>query len=171
MTTRSTPLVVMIIGVAVLASTLGAKPIPLLMWNASESVPRGLYRVRLIESLAVGDLVVVVLPEPLTMYMAKRRYLPVAVPLIKHVLALPGQSVCRNEGLITIDGMTMGIALTRDRHDHALPVWQGCRLIAQDEVFLMNPGEPASFDGRYFGPVPRTTIMGRAESMLTLRKE
>jgi len=27
----------------------------------------------------------------------------------------------------------------------------------------MNPGEPASFDGRYFGPVPRTTIVGRAE--------
>ena len=90
MTTRSTPLVVMIIGVAVLASTLGAKPMPRLMWNASESVPLGLYRVRLIESLAVGDLVVVVPPEPLTMYMAKRRYLPVAVPLIKHVLALPG---------------------------------------------------------------------------------
>ena len=79
--------------------------------------------------------------------------------------------MCRNEGLITIDGMTMGIALTRDRHDRALPIWQGCRLIAQDEVFLMNPGEPASFDGRYFGPVPRTTIVGRAESMLTLRKE
>ena len=167
MTSRSTILVVMIIGVAALASIMGAKPTPRLMWNASESVPRGLYRVRSIESLAVGDLVVVMPPEPLATFLSDRGYLPVAVPLIKHVLALPGHSVCRSEGLITVDGIVMGTALTHDRRDRALPDWQGCRLIAQDELFLMNPDEPGSFDGRYFGPIPRTAIMGRAEPIFT----
>ena len=167
MISRSATLAVMIIGVAVLASTMGAKPMPRLMWNASESVPRGLYRVRSIESLAVGDLVVVMPPEPLATFLSDRGYLPVTVLLIKHVLALPGQSVCRTEGLIKVDGTVMGTALTHDRRDRALPDWQGCRLIAQDELFLMNPDEPGSFDGRYFGPIPRTTIMGRADPIFT----
>ncbi|WP_352823151.1 S26 family signal peptidase [Mesorhizobium sp. M0898] len=41
----------------------------------------------------------------------------------------------------------------------ALPVWQACGAAASDEVFLMNRGH---FDGRYFGPLPRTSIIGGA---------
>jgi len=44
---------------------------------------------------------------------------------------------------------------------------QGCRAIAQDEVFLMNWDEPASFDGRYFGPIPLGAIVGRAKALWT----
>jgi type IV secretory pathway protease TraF len=36
-------------------------------------------------------------------------------------------------------------------------------VIADDEVFLMNPDEPASLDGRYFGPIPSAAIVGQAE--------
>jgi type IV secretory pathway protease TraF len=43
-----------------------------------------------------------------------------------------------------------------------LPVWQGCHTVQSDEVFLMNVGVPDSFDGRYFGPVPDSTIIGGA---------
>jgi hypothetical protein len=32
--------------------------------------------------------------------------------------------------------------------------WTGCWVIADDEVFLMSPDEPASLDDRYFGPIP-----------------
>jgi hypothetical protein len=35
-----------------------------------------------------------------------------------------------------------------------LLTWTGRRVIADDEVFLMNPDEPASLDDRYFGPIP-----------------
>lgn len=40
-------------------------------------------------------------------------------------------------------------------------------MIGQDEVFLMNRDEPASLDGRYFGPIPASAIVGRAQPLWT----
>jgi type IV secretory pathway protease TraF len=43
-----------------------------------------------------------------------------------------------------------------------LPEWQGCLIVGKDEVFVMNPNAPASLDGRYFGALPVSSIMGTA---------
>jgi type IV secretory pathway protease TraF len=75
--------------------------------------------------------------------------------------------VCRAGTAITIDGRDVGAAQERDHGGRPLPVWQGCRVIGEDEVFLMNPDEPASLDGRYFGPIPVSSIAGRAEPLWT----
>ena len=56
-----------------------------------------------------------------------RRYLPKGVPMLKHILALPGQTVCRTDRTITVDGIAMGEALERDSLGRPLPDWQGCR--------------------------------------------
>ena len=95
MTGRSATLVVMVIGIVLLTFTMGAKPMPRFVWNASESVPLGLYNVAPADNLAVTDFVVAMPPEPLATFLANRGYLPLGVPLIKRILALPGQSVCR----------------------------------------------------------------------------
>jgi conjugative transfer signal peptidase TraF len=134
-------------------------------------VPIGLYRVKPIDEVTVTNLVVAVPPEPLAAFLAKRGYLPIGIPLIKRILALPGQSVCRSGFTISVDGIEMGTALPRDRRGRVLPVWQSCRAIAQDEVFLMNWDEPASFDGRYFGPIPLSAIIGRAEPLWTFEDQ
>lgn len=167
MTGRSTTLVVMVIGVVVLTLTMGDKPTPRFVWNASESVPIGFYSVEPVDRLAVTNLVVVAPPQHLATFLAERGYLPLGVPLIKRILALAGQSVCRNKHTISIDNIEIGVALTHDRRGRALPVWHGCRAIAQGEVFLMNWHEPASFDGRYFGPIPSSAIIGRAKPLWT----
>jgi conjugative transfer signal peptidase TraF len=117
--------------------------------------------------LDVTELVVVRLPHALAQFLAERRYLPEGVPMLKRVLALPGQTVCRSERTITVDGIAMGEALERDSHGRPLPVWQGCRRIADGQVFLMNWQSEDSLDGRYFGPLPRTTIVGRADPLWT----
>jgi conjugative transfer signal peptidase TraF len=171
MTGRSATLVVMVIGIVLLTFTMGAKPTPRFVWNASESVPLGLYNVAPADNLAVTNLVVAMPPEPLATFLANRGYLPLGVPLIKRILALPGQSVCRSELTIGVDGIEMGAALTHDRRGRALPVWQGCRVIAQGEVFLMNWDEPASLDGRYFGPIPLHAIVGRAKAVWTFEEQ
>jgi len=142
-------------------------PLPRLIWNASASVPIGLYRVRPAGDLHVTELVVVRPPPPLANFLAERGYLPKSVPLLKHILALPGQTVCRTGRTITIDAAAMGEALERDRRGRLLPVWQGCRVIAQGEVFLMNRQSEDSLDGRYFGPLPATTIVGEAAPLWT----
>jgi type IV secretory pathway protease TraF len=70
-----------------------------------------------------------------------------------------------------VDGLAIGDALGRDHLRRLLPVWQGCRLISVGEVFLMNRQSPDSLDGRYFGPLPTTTIVGRAEPLWTLEED
>ena len=134
-----------------------------LIWNASGSVPIGLYAVHPAGALRTGELLVVTPPEALATFLDMRRYLPKGIPLLKHVAALPGQTVCRMGDTISIDGRDVGVALDRDHLGRSLPVWQGCRLIAAGEVFLMNRQSVASLDGRYFGPLPTTTIVGRAD--------
>ena len=146
-------------------------PAPKLIWNASASVPVGLYAVQPARTLHVTELVVVRPPEPLASFLAERGYLPKGVPLLKRVLALPGQAVCRTDRTITVDGIAMGEALERDRRGRALPVWQGCRAVAEGEVFLMNWQSEDSLDSRYFGPLPTATIVGRAEPLWTNEEE
>jgi conjugative transfer signal peptidase TraF len=168
--TRAATLTVMSIAIVAQGFSMGTKPAPRLLWNASASVPIGLYNVEPVDQLAVADLVVAMPPNSLATFLAQRDYVPLKVPLIKRILALPGQSVCRNDLAISVDGIEIGMALARDRQGRPLPVWQGCRAIAQDELFLMNWDEPASFDGRYFGPIPLRAIMGRAKPLWTFDK-
>ena len=143
------------------------RPTPRLLWNASASVPIGLYAVLPASRLRVNELLVVMPPEPLATFLDERRYLPKGVPLLKHVLALPGQTVCRSDRTITVDGAAMGMALDRDHLGRPLPVWDGCRVIAGGDVFLMNRQPGDSLDGRYFGPLPTTAVVGRADPLWT----
>ena len=50
----------------------------------------------------------------------------------------------------------------RDGRGRPLPVWQDCRTLGADELLLLNPDHPDSLDGRYFGPLPTSTVIGRA---------
>ena len=143
-------------------------PTPLrLVWNASASVPIGLYDLDPPRHLAVGDLVAVMPDKPLADFMVERGYIGRGVPLMKRVAALPGQQVCRTGNAVTIDTVPIGDALDRDRRGRPLPVWQGCRRIAPGTVFLMNSAVRDSLDGRYFGLTSTDQIIGRALPLWT----
>ena len=142
-------------------------PVPRLIWNASASVPIGLYSVQPEGALHLDNLVVVSPPEPLASFLADRGYLPKGVPLLKHIAALPGQIVCRIDRTITVDGKALGEAFLRDRRGRALPVWHGCGAVQPGAVFLMNPQVEDSLDGRYFGVLPAAAIVGQAEPLWT----
>ncbi|MUZ65668.1 S26 family signal peptidase [Agrobacterium vitis] len=133
-----------------------------LIWNASASTPIGLYRLESPRHLAVTDLVAVRAPEAFVDLMVERGYIGRGVPLMKRVAGLPGQEVCRRDHAITVDGVPMGDALDRDHLGRPLPDWQGCRRIAEGEIFLMNWAVHDSLDGRYFGPMPASAVIGRA---------
>ncbi|RIK94142.1 MAG: S26 family signal peptidase [Proteobacteria bacterium] len=155
-------------GAALLLITLAMVHVaPRLVWNASASVPVGLYEIGSATPLEVTDLVAVNAPEPLAAFLADRGYLPRGVPLLKRVAALPGQTVCRAGAAITVDGIALGNALDRDRLGRTLPIWKGCHQIGANELFLMNIGVLDSLDGRYFGPLAVTTVIGRATPLYT----
>lgn len=138
-----------------------------IIWNASPSAPIGFYRVQPVERLDVPDLVAVDPPERIERFVTEGGYLPPDVPLLKRVVGLPGQTVCRIDRTITVNGVDIADALERDSVGRPMPVWQGCRRIAADEVFLMNRDVETSLDGRYFGPIPSSSIIGSAVPLWT----
>jgi conjugative transfer signal peptidase TraF len=170
MTNHPVALVTVVAAAAVIETMLGPKPAPRFVWNVSASVPTGLYQVQPARDLIVTTLVVAYPPEPLAAFLADRGYLPRDVPLIKRILALPGQTACRAGPTVAVDGIEMGAARERDHRGRVLPVWEGCHTLA-DEVFLMNWDEPASLDGRYFGPIPLHAVVGRAVPLWTFEED
>jgi len=137
------------------------------IWNASASAPIGLYRMKPVEQLDVTDLAVVMPSEALASFLEQRGYLPKGVPLLKRVLALSGTKVCRYDNAISAYDMVYGDALDRDSRGHPLPVWQGCITIEKGQAFFMNWDVPDSLDGRYFGALPISTVIGRAVPLWT----
>lgn len=165
MTGRMATVLTTLAAAAVVLSTIGVRPVPRFLWNASESVPVGLYRLQPTGRLFVTELVAVRPPEPTATFLADGHYLPRGIPMLKRVLALPGQTVCREELTISINKIEMGVARELDSRGRPLPIWQGCRVISDGEVFLMNWQSADSLDGRYFGVLPTSAIIGRAEPL------
>jgi type IV secretory pathway protease TraF len=91
--------------------------------------------------------------------------------MLKRVLALPGQTVCRKGLTITVDKSSVGDARAQDRNGRPLPNWQGCHVVADGEVFLMNWQSADSLDGRYFGALPASAIIGKADPLWTVGEE
>ncbi|OUJ14560.1 S26 family signal peptidase [Acetobacter sp. DsW_063] len=143
-------------------ATVELKPAPKLIWNATASVPTGLYRLTPERVSRTGDIVAIRLPEPTGRLLSARGYLPSGVPLLKPVAAVGGQTVCRTGLHITIDGTAIGDAKPVDHRGRPLPVWRGCVRLSHDQIFVMNPAVPTSLDGRYFGPLPVSAVLGRA---------
>ena len=157
-------------GLAALAWASFASPLPRLIYNPSDSVAVGWYRIDLLDQragslprpLSVGSIVLVPLPAEAAALAAQRSYLPTRVPLLKRVGAVAPQHVCIVDALVWIDGVPVAVALAADRLGRPLPSWPQCRRLRPGELFLLSATNPASFDSRYFGPVSASAVIGVA---------
>ena len=77
---------------------------------------------------------------------------------MKQIAGLPGDEICRSGAEVSINGKPVAMARERDSMGRALPVWQGCVLLDEEQVFLLAP-HPDSLDGRYFGVLQRSDLM------------
>lgn len=137
-----------------------------LIYNASASAPIGFYWLydRPVER---GNYVFVRVPERVRKLVEERGYLPADVPLLKRVAGAAGDEICRENVTILINGIVVAEALELDGTGRPMPVWQGCLILSSNEVFLLQD-HPRSFDGRYFGPVDRRLVIGRATKLRSL---
>jgi conjugative transfer signal peptidase TraF len=140
-------------------------PKPLLVWNVTASAPIGLYR-RDFGASKRGSWVLVQMPKAVADLASRRRYLPRNVPMVKRIAALSGDTVCRAGAIVRINNAVAAAALARDAQRRPLPVWQGCKVLGDNDVFLLN-SPPLSFDSRYFGVVPRANLIERIEPLWT----
>lgn len=132
------------------------------VYNATDSAPKGLYWVTPPTDLALGDVVVARLPVDTASFADGRGYLPKTVPVLKHIAAIEGNWVCFKGGWLYVDGRPVARPLTEDGLRRPLTPWRHCRALVAGELFLLNPTNPASFDSRYFGPIDASFVRGRA---------
>lgn len=158
------------VGFAALAWAAFVQPLPRLIYNPSDSVPIGWYRVQPLDHQAaslprpssVDSIVLTRLPADAAALAAQRGYLPAHVPLLKRVGAVAPQHVCIVAGQVRIDGVPTAAALPADRLGRPLPSLPLCRHLEPGELFLLSVTNLASFDSRYFGPVSASAVIGVA---------
>ena len=152
-------------GLAALAWAAFVQPLPRLVYNPSDSVPIGWYRIGSSDALHVGAIVLTTLPPDVAALTAQRRYLPARVPLLKRVGAVAPQHVCVFDALVWIDGVPVAAVLAADRLGRPLPSWPHCRRLEAGELFLRSRTNRVSFDSRYFGPVRAAAVIGVAHPL------
>jgi conjugative transfer signal peptidase TraF len=148
------------LGLSVLAMAGPRANHPRLLWNTSPSVPVGLYWIAP-AAPTTGELAVIRLPDALGALAAARGYLRETALLIKPVAAGMGDVVCRHGATVTINGQAAAHARTADARGRPLPHWSGCISLAPRQILVLSAA-PDSFDGRYFGPIDRSDVVGAA---------
>jgi conjugative transfer signal peptidase TraF len=155
------------LGIAALAWPSAHAPVARIVYNPSDSVPRGWYRIGSADSLHVGSIVLANLPANAAALAAQRGYLPEHIPLLKRIGAMSPQQVCIDDRIVRIDGVAVADVRAADGRGHPLSVWQQCRRLRNGELFLLSTTNPASFDSRYFGPVAVPAVIGSAQPLWT----
>jgi signal peptidase I len=79
-------------------------------------------------------------------------------PLIKRVVALPGETVEVRDGQVFIDGQLLEESWITQLGGPNYPP----TLVPPLHIFVLGDNRPCSRDSRYFGPVPADQVMGRA---------
>ena len=115
-----------------------------------------------------GDFVVVHLPPLAAAAAAERGYLLAGRPALKRIAGVTDDRICRIGNVVSINGRLAAVALARDRTGRRLPRWFGCRRLSADEIFALGTAA-GSFDGRYFGIMARSSVVGVARPLWIIR--
>ncbi len=136
--------------------------------QASNSMPKGLYLVFANHEPAEhityqrGEVVVFSPPSSILPFLKARHWISKNDWMMKKVMGVPGDLVCLKEHIVWINGNPVGSVLDQDREHRALPQLKFCRKLSQDEYFAMSNYIEHSFDSRYFGVIPSSSIIGKA---------
>lgn len=79
--------------------------------------------------------------------------------LIKRVIGLPGDTVESREGIVYVNGERLVEEYLPDDTDTAIstPI-----VVPDDQLLVLGDNRSASFDGRFFGPIDKDLVVGRA---------
>lgn len=148
---------VLIAGAALIVVLLAGRAGRHFTWNLSPSLPRGLYRLRSREVPSCGAIVSFAAPRSAAATIAERRYLPPAADLLKIIVAVPGDRVDIDGTSYRVNGRTIGAVLPADAAGRPLTSFHFSGLVPAGLAFVATSAQ-RSFDSRYFGPVPLSTM-------------
>ena len=165
-----TPLLVsaFAVGSLLLAQVLFSSFGPELVLNFTNSVPLGVYRLSPIEKLTEGEFVAFIPPARVREIAEERPWYRKDHYFIKQVAGLPGDEVCINRGVLSIQGKEAGPVFETDRFGIPLAHSEGCYLVPDGQVFVLGPDSEWSFDSRYFGVVRREELAWEAKLFIPM---
>ena len=144
--------------------------------NGTDSEPIGIYWA-VSKAPAKGDFVFALPPAAPIFNLALARGYLAAGPspagtcgLIKQVAALSGDRVTIGVQGVQVNGVLLKNSAPRpaDAAGRPLPAYElSDYALRSEEVLLMSDYNPASFDGRYFGPLSKTTIQSAILPVIT----
>jgi conjugative transfer signal peptidase TraF len=141
--------------------------------NASPSLPIGLY---VTSTQPEANLVEFCPAEPFASLAISRGYRDAgacrdgAAPLMKPVVAEAGDLVELSAYGIAVNGRLLANTAPRttDSRNRSLTSWTyGRYVVAPDTVWVASSHHPRSFDSRYFGPIPTSSIRDHVRPLLT----
>lgn len=161
---RIAPLVMAGVSLSAIAFSV-ISPVPeRLIWNRTGSIPEGFYWLS-DAPVTRGGWVVVSARSAEARWAEIHGFVGENWPLLKRIAGVPGDQICREGMIVSINGLHAGEALIEAGNGVLLPSWEGCGRVADDEIFLMNP-HSKSLDGRYFGVTSVRDIEGSAILLL-----
>lgn len=143
--------------------------------NTTPSLPVGFYKTT---SNPDTDLIEFCPAEPFASLAAARGYRTRgtcpdgAAPLLKPVVAKPGDIIELFNRGIAVNGKLLPCtaALARDTKGRPLvPFPFGVYKVPNGSVWVASTYNPRSFDSRYFGPIPLSSVRARLRPILTMR--
>lgn len=140
---------------------LGAQP--KLIWNRTESVPRGLYVLSSPQApLERGQLVAYLPTQDEAQWLEELGAIGPGWPILKRVAGLEGDDICVHSDSLLINRQLAAKIVQTDHHAHELPRRLGCQRLGSGDVLLLGD-HASSLDGRYFGAQPSNRILGQAK--------
>ena len=140
---------------------------PSFNFQVTDSRPKGIYRIEPVQNIGRGDIVVLKVPKRILSYCESRRMIPrnLKYVLMKNVIALPGDIIKVSRAGCYVNGIYYGPVFALDSVGKPLPTCYGEYILKEKQYFLANKYEK-SLDSRYFGPVLKEEITGKAKPWL-----
>lgn len=136
--------------------------------NLSPSEPLGIYKIRQSQSIQRDDVVAICLSGKYQKTGLSRGYLVTGIrcketaPLIKTVIAIPGDTVVLENNRIIVNGKVHPyITKYFDSHDRKLEVFPRGVYRDTNAYWLIGTNSLNSWDSRYWGGVDRKQILSR----------
>jgi len=142
--------------------------------NSTGSLPLGLYRVTNVANASLAEFCP---PEPFSRMSVERGYRPSGTcvdgdaPLLKPIVAKPGDVVVTSERGIAVNGRLLPNTAARNQDSKGRPLPHypfGTYAVELGTVWVASSYHPLSFDSRYFGPISASSIREHLKPLLVL---
>lgn len=163
--TKRRALLLLIAGVVAMSISVAYLQTPLLIWNTTNSLPKGIYRIE--SGYARGDIVAFDIPLRILPLVRERGWIPDNDRLLKRIVAVAGDRICFREQVVFVNGDYFGERSLVDSLGRSMPQLSGCHTLNKKQVWVMLKNQPLSLDSRYFGAVDTATIYGKALPIFT----